>query len=66
MLVDLGYRTQSARPWTKEDLQTVLEHNGKQLHLATGWPHVKLLRDAFGITILWDTACANWVLQTGP
>ncbi len=68
MLVEIGYTTQSAHPWQKEDLQAVLEHIDKQLETAQGCQLVKLQRDAFTMTILWETCsrgatAVNWKLS---
>lgn len=63
-LLDLGYRTQTAYPWTHEELQTVLQHLDSQLPLVTSWQHLKLFRDAFCLTISWDTCLRGRPLLT--
>ena len=55
MMASLGYSPQSAHPWTTEDLTTVLQHIDQKITDSKGIPLLKLLRDAFAMTILWDT-----------
>ncbi len=54
-MVEIGYATQAAHPWLKADLEAVLRNIDEQLKNAEGWLKSKLLRDAFTMTILWDT-----------
>lgn len=63
-----GYRQQSANPWQEEDLQEVLEQLDQKIRGTEGVARVKLLRDAFAMTIMWDTCIRGatavaWRLQ---
>jgi hypothetical protein len=67
-LVHLGYTPQSAHPWSLDDLQTVLEHLDARISSATGVPLLRLHRDAFTMTILWETCsrgatAVSWCLD---
>jgi hypothetical protein len=54
-LVELGYRPQSAVPWAEQDLATVLADLDLRSASATGVLLLKLKRDAFTLTVLWET-----------
>jgi hypothetical protein len=67
-LAHLGYNPQSAHPWSLGDLQTVLEHLDSRIASATGVPLLRLHRDAFTMTILWETCsrgatAVSWCLD---
>jgi hypothetical protein len=67
-LAHLGYTPQSAHPWSLGDLQTVLEHLDARIASATGVPLLRLHRDAFTMTILWETCsrgatAVSWCLD---
>jgi hypothetical protein len=67
-LAHLGYNPQSAHPWSLGDLQTVLEHLDSRIASATGVPLLHLHRDAFTMTILWETCsrgatAVSWCLD---
>ncbi len=54
-LVQLGYSPQSAIPWAEGDLARTLAALDRRMAVAEGVPKLKLLRDAFTLTILWET-----------
>jgi hypothetical protein len=54
-LAHLGWNSQSAHPWSLEDLSIVLAKLDLRIAEATGVALLKLLRDAFTMTILWET-----------
>ncbi len=67
-LAHLGYTPQSAHPWSLDDLQLVLEHLDSRIASATGVPLLRLYRDAFTMTILWETCsrgatAVSWCLD---
>lgn len=67
-LAHLGYTSQSAHPWSLSDLQTVLEVVDQRIASAQGISLLKLLRDAFTMTILWETCsrgatAVSWCLE---
>jgi hypothetical protein len=67
-LAHLGYNPQSAHPWSLDDLQRVLEHLDSRIASATGVPLLRLHRDAFTMTILWETCsrgatAVSWCLD---
>lgn len=55
LMAHLGYAPQSAHPWTSSDLLAVLVHLDQQKLKQTGTALLKLLRDAFAMTILWES-----------
>ncbi len=68
MMGSLGYSSQSAHPWTTEDLRTVLTHLDTLMSSASGATLLKLRRDPFAMTILWDScsrgcAALTWQLR---
>jgi hypothetical protein len=67
-LAHLGYNPQSAHPWSLDDLQKVLEHLDSRIASTTGVPLLRLHRDAFTMTILWETCsrgatAVSWCLE---
>eukprot|EP00884_Botryococcus_braunii_P016079 jgi/Botrbrau1/3154/Bobra.0070s0120.1 len=67
-LAHLGYNQQSAHPWSLEDLQTVLAQLDERIASSTGVTLLRLLRDAFTMTILWETCsrgatAVSWCLD---
>eukprot|EP00884_Botryococcus_braunii_P013002 jgi/Botrbrau1/21702/Bobra.43_1s0098.1 len=51
----MGYNPQSAHPWSLDDLQRVLEHCDSRIASTIGVPLLRLHRDAFTMTMLWET-----------
>jgi hypothetical protein len=67
-LAHLGYSPQSAHPWTLKDLESVLASLDHRIEGAEGVPLLKLHRDAFTMTILWETCsrgatAVSWCLE---
>ena len=67
-LAHLGYQQQSAHPWSLSDLESVLAHLDARITNTQGVSLLKLLRDAFTMTILWDTCsrgatAVSWCLD---
>ncbi len=67
-LAHLGYNQQSAHPWSLDDLQTVLAKLDDRIATSTGVTLLRLLRDAFTMTILWETCsrgatAVSWCLE---
>ncbi len=67
-LAHLGYNPQSAHPWSLDDLQRVLEHLDSRIASTIGVPLLRLHRDAFTMTILWETCsrgatAVSWCLD---
>jgi hypothetical protein len=54
-MVQQGYGPQAAHPWSESDVVTVLVALDTQIEGADGIQRVKLMRDAFTMTILWET-----------
>jgi hypothetical protein len=67
-LAHLGYNPQSAHPWSLSDLQQVMARLDTRINTTTGVPLLRLLRDAFTMTILWETCsrgatAVSWCLD---
>ncbi len=67
-LCNLGYRPQSAHPWSLDDLGCVLEVLDQRASSTDGVALLRLLRDAFTMCILWDTCtrgatAVSWCLE---
>jgi hypothetical protein len=67
-LAHLGYNPQSAHPWSLSDLQQVLERLDARITTTIGIPQLRLHRDAFTMTILWETCsrgatAVSWCLD---
>jgi hypothetical protein len=67
-LAHLGYSPQSAHPWSLADLQQVLERLDARISTTIGIPLLRLHRDAFTMTILWETCsrgatAVSWCLD---
>eukprot|EP00884_Botryococcus_braunii_P012482 jgi/Botrbrau1/21234/Bobra.39_2s0033.1 len=67
-LAHLGYNPQSAHPWSLDDLRHVLERLDARIASTTGVPLLRLHRDAFTMTILWETCsrgatAVSWCLD---
>jgi hypothetical protein len=67
-LAHLGYNPQSAHPWALDDLRKVLEHLDARIASTTGFSLLLLHRDAFTMTILWETCsrgatAVSWCLE---
>lgn len=67
-MVQLGYNPQSAIPWAEGDLAAVLSSLDHRASSAQDVSLLKLLPDAFTLTILWDTCSRGatavcWRLQ---
>jgi hypothetical protein len=54
-MAQLGYAAQSSYPWASEDLKQVLQYLDARMEESTGIAKLKLLRDAFTLTILCET-----------
>eukprot|EP00884_Botryococcus_braunii_P004912 jgi/Botrbrau1/14421/Bobra.0014s0068.1 len=67
-LAHLGYNPQSAHPWCLSDLQQVMARLDTRINTTTGVPLLRLHRDAFTMTILWETCsrgatAVSWCLD---